>query len=216
VGDTVKDATETVRTGGGAQPRVVRLDRDTEESALLRAAVLRHRLAPGQTRFVGLPVMTLPIADADPDRVPFAIVVGPVTDAAEAREHAAGFGVLDSGVGLRELVDEPQRAVLLRAYYLTPQWQGRGVGRASCSAPLLDRLAVEVAPHAERIVLCVNQANQQAQRALARGHCPSLFPARSIVSRRQPLRRSTRHLAIGRDLAFALGEKREIGNWLTV
>ncbi|MFL1429530.1 MULTISPECIES: GNAT family N-acetyltransferase [unclassified Nocardiopsis] len=167
MGETVKDATETVRTGSGAPPglvRLVRLDRDTGEVALLRAAVLRHRLAPGQTRFVGLPVMTLPIADADPDRVPFAIVVGPVADAADAREHAAGFGVLDSGVGLRELVDEPQRAVLLRAYYLTPQWQGRGIGRAACAAPLLDRLAAEAAPHAAEVVLCVNTANPGARR----------------------------------------------------
>lgn len=163
--DTVHDETETVRSAAGPEPRLVRLDRDTPEAALLREAVLRHRLAPGQTRFVALPVATLPAADADPNRVPFAIAVGPAADAAQAREAAAGFGVLDGGVGLRELVDEPQRAVLLRAYYLTPQWQGRGLGRAACSAPLLDRLVAEVAPHAAEVVLCVNTANPGARRA---------------------------------------------------
>lgn len=164
MGDAVEDVMETVRTPGGAAPRLVRLDLDTREAALLRAAVLRHRLAPGQTRFVGLPVATLPAADADPDRVPFAIAVGPVADAAGAAEAAVGFGVLDGGAGLRELVDEPQRAVLLRAYYVTPQWQGRGIGRAACSAPLLDRLAAEAAPYAAEAVLCVNTANPGARR----------------------------------------------------
>ncbi|WP_306366779.1 GNAT family N-acetyltransferase [Nocardiopsis sp. CC223A] len=165
MGDAVEDATETVRTRSGVQPRLVRLDRDTEETALLRAAVLRHRLAPGQARFTGLPVATLPAADADPDRVPFAVVVGAVTDAARAREAAAGFGVLDRAIRTPGMVENPQRAVLLRAYYVTPQWQGRGLGRASCAAPLLDRLITEAAPHADRVVLCVNEGNHTARRA---------------------------------------------------
>ncbi|CAL9570534.1 hypothetical protein SUDANB121_04857 [Nocardiopsis dassonvillei] len=163
MGDVLGEAAAT-RTREGPVPRLVRLDRDTEETALLRAAVLRHRLAPGQARFTGLPVATLPAADADPARVPFAIVLGPVADPAQAREAAAGFGVLDVGTGLRGLVDEPQRAVLLRAYYVTPQWQGRGIGRTACAAPLLDRLAAETAPHATEAVLCVNTANPGARR----------------------------------------------------
>lgn len=55
--------------------------------------------------------------------------------------------------------------MLLRAYYVTPQWQGRGVGRTSCAPPLLDRSASTIAPRAEEIVLCVNRANIRAQRA---------------------------------------------------
>ncbi|MBB6119239.1 GNAT family N-acetyltransferase [Nocardiopsis algeriensis] len=154
------------RAGHGAVPlpRLVRLDRDTSEAALLRQAVLRHRLAPGQTRYVALPVATLPAADADPARVPFAIVLGPAGDPGRAREAAAGFGILDTGPYLRELVDTPERAVLLRAYYVTPQWQGRGIGRAACAAPLLDSLAAEVAPRAREAVLCVNEANSAARR----------------------------------------------------
>src|SRR5690606_8116739 len=115
--------------------------------------------------FTGLPVRTLPDADRDPERFPYAILAleGALTDLASARAACAGFGVPDRVIR-SELVDAPERAVLLRAYYVTPQWQGRGVGRASCSAPLLDGLAEEVAPHADEIVLCVNQANQPAQR----------------------------------------------------
>ncbi|GAA1079279.1 GNAT family N-acetyltransferase [Nocardiopsis metallicus] len=148
------------------QVRLVRLDVESAESALLREAVLEHDLPPEQLRFTGLPVRTLPDADQDPERVPYAIVAldAALTGPDSARAACAGFGVLDRVIG-SELVDAPERAVLMRAYYVTPQWQGRGVGRASCSAPLLDRLAAEVAPHAELIVLCVNQANQQAQRA---------------------------------------------------
>ena len=149
-----------------SQVRLVRLDAESAEAALLREAVLEHDLPPEQLRFTGLPVRTLPDADRDPERFPYAIVAldGALTGPDQARAACAGFGVLDRVIR-SELVDAPERAVLMRAYYVTPQWQGRGVGRASCSAPLLDQLAAEVAPHAERIVLCVNQANQPAQNA---------------------------------------------------
>lgn len=148
-----------------SQIRLVRLDTGTAEAALLREAALGHDLPPEQLRFTGLPARTLPDADGDPERFPYAIVAleGPITGPDRARDACAGFGVLDR-ILQSALVDAPERAVLLRAYYVTPQWQGRGVGRASCSAPLLDALAREVAPHAEEIVLCVNQANQTAQR----------------------------------------------------
>ncbi|WP_017588872.1 GNAT family N-acetyltransferase [Nocardiopsis ganjiahuensis] len=148
-----------------AQVRLVRLDEESAETALLREALLGHDLPPEQLRFTGLPVRTLPDADRDPERFPYAVVAleGALTDLDSARAACAGFGVLDRAIR-SELVDSPERAVLLRAYYVTPQWQGRGVGRASCSAPLLDGLAEEVAPHADTIVLCVNQANQPAQR----------------------------------------------------
>ncbi|MGW5878208.1 GNAT family N-acetyltransferase [Nocardiopsis terrae] len=148
-----------------AQVRLVRLDEETGETALLRRVLPEHRLPPEQLRFTGLPAQTLPDADSDPERFPYAVVAlaGALTDPATARAACAGFGVLDRAVR-SQLVDAPERAVLLRAYYVTPQWQGRGVGRTSCSPPLLDGLAVEVAPHAEEIVLCVNQSNLPAQR----------------------------------------------------
>ncbi|MEU3016841.1 GNAT family N-acetyltransferase [Nocardiopsis sp. NPDC007018] len=148
-----------------SQVRLVRLDTGTAEADLLREAALSHRLPPEQSRFTGLPARTLPDADGDPERFPYAVVAleGPVDGPERAREACAGFGVLDRVIR-SELVDAPERAVLLRAYYVTSQWQGRGVGRASCSAPLLDGLVREVAPHAREVVLCVNRGNLPAQR----------------------------------------------------
>lgn len=155
-------------TGRGPVPEVglVRLDRNTPDAALLREAVLRHRLLPGQRGHVKLPVNTLPAADADPARTPFAVTAAglPVTDTAGARAACAGFGVLDRAVHTRDLVPDPAKAVLLRAFYVTSAWQGEGVGRAVCSAPLLDRLAADIASHATELVLCVSEANHTAAR----------------------------------------------------
>lgn len=150
---------------GRPDVRLVPLDQATPETTALREALLDHDLPPEQLRFTGLPAQTLPEADDDPARLPYAIVVGEETivEEQQARARCAGFGVLD-GNAYGHLVDAPERAVLLRAYYVTPQWQGRGVGRASCAPPLLDRLASTAAPHAEEIVLCVNRANLSAQR----------------------------------------------------
>nr|WP_262391391.1 GNAT family N-acetyltransferase [Nocardiopsis sp. CNR-923] len=142
--------------------RLVRLDRYTAEVSVLRHVVLRHRLAPGQSRYTGLPVETLPRADADPARVPFAVVRTGVdlTDPDTAHDACAGFGIIDRVGHLRDLVDAPERAVLLRAFYVTPGHQGLGVGRAACSAPLLDLLVAGVDPGAADIVLCVDEGNE--------------------------------------------------------
>ncbi|WP_053615158.1 N-acetyltransferase [Nocardiopsis sp. NRRL B-16309] len=191
--------TEPQEPDGGCVPglRLVRLDRTTPEVAHLRRAVLRHRLAPGQSRYTGLPVATLPAADADPDRFPFAVVrtgAAP-TDAAAARLACVGFGIIDRGAALVPLVDAPERAVLLRAYYVTPEWQGRGVGRAACAAPLLDLLVAGVAPATAEIVLCVNEANHQAERVYAAaGFAPT---GRRIVESAGPQLVMSRPLATG-------------------
>lgn len=158
------------RSARAPRLRLVRLDRENGEADVLRRSVLRHRLAPGQAKFTGLPVATLPAADADESRTPFAIVLAatPVTTYAEAGTACTGFAVLDRNIRNPEMVDTPENAVLLRAFYVTPEWQGRGVGRISCSAPLLDNLVAEVAPHATEIVLCVNEGNQSAARVYRR------------------------------------------------
>jgi GNAT superfamily N-acetyltransferase len=177
--------------------RLVRLDRTTPEVALLRQAVLRHRLAPGQTKYTGLPVATLPAADADPDRFPFAVVrTGvPLTDEVAARDACVGFGIIERGGALTPLVDAPERAVLLRAYYVTPEWQGRGVGRTACAAPLLDLLVVGLAPATAEIVLCVNEANHMAHRVYAgAGYVPT---GRRIVGSEGPQLVMSRPLATG-------------------
>ncbi|WP_116244498.1 N-acetyltransferase [Nocardiopsis sp. FIRDI 009] len=158
----------TERPGPTRTPglRLVRLDRTTPEVAVLRQVVLRHRLAPGQAKYTGLPVQTLPRADADPARVPFAVVRtgADAADPAAARAACAGFGIVDRVGHLRDLVDTPERAVLLRAFYVVPAWQGLGVGRTACSAPLLDLLVAGAAPRATEIVLCVNEGNEAGRR----------------------------------------------------
>src|SRR5699024_7195845 len=101
-----------------------------------------------------------------PDSIPYAVVAGQgtPTEFPKTRERCAGFGVLDR-VLPGSLVDAPARAVLKRAFYIRPQWQGRGLGRASWSAPWLAGRGVGVAPRGGRSVLWVGKANSPAQRA---------------------------------------------------
>lgn len=164
--------------GAGRTPalRLVRLDHDTDETRALREAVVLQRVAPDQRRFVTEAVHTLPQADTDPDRTPFAVVIaGPhPQDRGSALDICAGFGIVDLRGNLRDLVDTPERAALLRAYYVTPEWQGRGIGRAACSAPTLDPLVAGIAPRTTEIVLCVNHANDAGRRTyLAAGFAPT-------------------------------------------
>ncbi|WP_017605899.1 GNAT family N-acetyltransferase [Nocardiopsis alkaliphila] len=156
--------------------RLVRLDRNTPQVELLREVVSCHRVVPDQRRFVDEAVHTLPRADADPDRFPYAIVLneGDLTDRARALDACAGFGIIDRVGHLRELVDAPETAVLLRAFYVTPEHQGRGIGRASCSAPLIDLLVAQVAPQAQHLILCLDDGNDQGERTYrAAGFTPT-------------------------------------------
>lgn len=145
---------------------LVRLDRDTFEVALLRWAALRHRVTPGQRRFVTEAVHTLPRADTDPYRTPFAVVLADIEvhDRVTALEACVGFGILDRLGILRDLTQTPESSVLLRAYYITPEWQGKGIGRAACSARLLHPLISEIAPELTEVVLCVNDDNEAGLR----------------------------------------------------
>ena len=156
--------------------RLVRLDRKTPLANLLREVVSRQRVAPGQRRFVDEAVHTLPRADADPQRFPYAIVLneGDLTDRASALAACAGFGIIDRVGHLIDLVESPETAVLLRAFYVAPEHQGRGVGRAACAAPLLDLLVAQVAPKARTIALCVNDDNATGERTYrAAGFTPT-------------------------------------------
>lgn len=138
-------------------PELVRLDSGSERAAALRAAVLRLRLGPGQ-HFADPARETLPRADADPNRVPFAVVHA---------GGAVGFGILDRRGNLAELTPHPGRAVLLRAFYIDPARQGWGLGRAACRA--LDPIARDVAPDADTVLLTVNERNPIAIRAYRAG-----------------------------------------------
>lgn len=147
--------------------RLVRLDRTTPEVALLREILPRQRVAPDQKRFVDEAVHTLPRADDDPERFPFAVIRNDsaLTDRSSALEACVGFGIIDRCVPvLRDLVDDPENAVLLRAFYVTPEHQRQGVGRAASAAPLLDLTVAAIAPGATKIVLCVNDGNDAGER----------------------------------------------------
>ncbi|WP_374224012.1 GNAT family N-acetyltransferase [Nocardiopsis sp. MG754419] len=156
--------------------RLVRLDRRTPEVGLLREVVVRQRVAPGQRRFIDEAVHTLPRADDDPERFPYAVVLtgGDLSDRSGARDSCAGFGIIDRRGVLREVVDAPERAVQVRAFYVASEHQGRGIGRAACSAPLLDLLVAQIAPRTEQLVLCLNDGNDAGERTYrAAGFTPT-------------------------------------------
>lgn len=117
-----------------------------------------ERLRPQRSQIVfsGTTETTLPEAEADPARTPFAVVAG---------GRVVGFGVLDRDGILRDLVDDTHRAVLLRGFYLGAAHQGRGWGTAAARA--VPALAASVHPGVELVVLTVNDTNTAARRAYA-------------------------------------------------
>ncbi|MBV2365626.1 GNAT family N-acetyltransferase [Streptomonospora nanhaiensis] len=150
--------------------RLLRLDaRGDPEVERVRAAVPRLRVAPGQRRLVTEAVETLPRADADPDRFPFAVL----------RAHEpVGFGIIERGGAVSRLalllgaasggvVGDPRAAVLLRAFYLVPEWQNRRIGRTACAR--LDDLVRGVHPGARAVLVAVSEANRPAVRAYLAG-----------------------------------------------
>jgi RimJ/RimL family protein N-acetyltransferase len=135
---------------GGAGPRV-RLEVLTPGHPL-RPAVVELTVRPEQEEFALTASTTLAAADADPGRTPFAILVrGPAL-----QPQAVGFGVLDRGGYLPELLDSPERAVLLRAFYVDVAHQGRGIGTAAARAT---RSLAATMAGVELVVLTVNVRN---------------------------------------------------------
>lgn len=134
--------------GGSAEPRVARL----------RAEVVALAPRVEQEVFSGRARDTLPVADDDPFRTPYAVV----HDGA-----AVGFGVLDVQGYLDEIADEPDHAVLLRSFYVGAAWQGRGLGGAAIRA--LPEAALKLAPEAAVLLLTVNVRNVGAVRAYLSG-----------------------------------------------
>ncbi|GAA4933895.1 hypothetical protein GCM10023224_12940 [Streptomonospora halophila] len=149
------------RAGARTSVALVRLDRSGPEVERLRAAVLRIRVAPGQRALVTEAVETLPRADADPDRTPFAVLAG---------GEPAGFGIIDRGGARAELTGiaaDTARAVMLRAFYLAPERQGQGIGRRACAA--VEALVRSVHPDAAEVFVVVSELNRAAVRAYRAG-----------------------------------------------
>ncbi|MGH8826467.1 MAG: GNAT family N-acetyltransferase, partial [Jiangellaceae bacterium] len=140
------------------RPTVVELVPLGADDVGLRRQVVQLRPRPDQEKYSGRAAETLPAAEVDPGRTPFAIVHG---------GGAVGFGVLDREGTLAEITDDPAGAVLLRGFYLDAAAQGLGLGRAAVAA--LPGLAATVAPGASRMLLTVNVENPRAVRAYLSG-----------------------------------------------
>lgn len=125
------------------------------DDAELRARVLGLFPRPDQEPWSGQALATLPWADSLPGLHPFAVL---------ADGTAVGFGIIDRRpLDLVALSPRPDRAVLLRSFYLDAGAQGRGIGRRALRGvgPFVRALV----PGAVEVVLTVNVANEPAVRA---------------------------------------------------
>lgn len=139
----------------GAEPAATACE---PQVARLRDEVVALAPRAEQLRFSGRASATLPVADRDPFRTPYAIVHD---------ERAVGFGVLDVRGYPDELAGEPRPAVVLRSFYIGARWQGRGLGGAAIRE--LPRVAAKLAPDAAVLLLTVNVRNTGAVRAYLAG-----------------------------------------------
>lgn len=138
---------------------------DERSPCAVLTAVEELSVAPDQEDFVLVPRVTLPVALDDPDRTPFAVLASAAGGAVDPGT-VVGFGVLDRHGYLDQVLDQPERTVLLRAFCIDERHQGRGYGTGA--ARRARALGARVAPSADLVVLTVNTANTAAQRVYAR------------------------------------------------
>lgn len=110
----------------------------------LREAVLATAPRPEQEVFSGRAAQTLPVAEADSARHPYAMTLDGVV---------VGFFVLDTGTRAPDL--------LLRGFYVDAGAQGRGVGTAAVRE--LAALVARDFPAVGSLVLTVNVRNAAAR-----------------------------------------------------
>lgn len=118
-----------------------------------RATLSAHHLPPDQERFTAPATESLTKGDADPGRLSVAILVG---------DEPVGMFAVDRGGYFREFDRDPH-AVLLRAFYVAPEHQGRGYARAAIVA--IPDFMRRTLPDVHRVVLTVNHQNPAAIRA---------------------------------------------------
>ena len=123
----------------------------------VRAALLEHSLPLEQQDFAAPAAESLPLGDHDPDWLSVAILVDGVP---------VGMFALDRGGYLREFDDDPS-AVLLRAFYVAPEHQGRGYATEAVAATRA--FVQQRLPDIQRVVLTVNQSNPAAMATYLRG-----------------------------------------------
>lgn len=125
------------------------------DDADLRVRVLGLFPRPDQEPWSGQALATLPWADSLVGLHPFAVL---------ADGEAVGFGIIDERpLDLVTLTPRPDRAVLLRSFYLDAESQGRGIGQRALRG--IGPFVRALVPRAVEVVLTVNAANAPAVRA---------------------------------------------------
>lgn len=116
-----------------------------------REALDNYTLSEEHLAFTGHPIEMLKKSETNPTYTPIVILEG---------EQVAGFFVLDIGDDKLHYTDIPE-SILLRGYSIHPNYQGRGIAKASIK--LLPSFVKEHFPDIKQIVLGVNEANKAAQ-----------------------------------------------------
>jgi RimJ/RimL family protein N-acetyltransferase len=122
-----------------------------------KALLSNYNLSEEQQRYTALPVDALQKCESEPDRHPIVILYGC---------QPAGFFVLHGWEGVKAY-SKNKDAILLRAYSINAEYQGRGIG--SQSIKLLSRFVKKHFPKVNEIILAVNHANVVAQNVYKKG-----------------------------------------------
>ncbi|MBS8263678.1 GNAT family N-acetyltransferase [Mesobacillus boroniphilus] len=116
-----------------------------------------YSLSVEQQRYTAFPVDALHKCESEPDRHPIVILYG---------KQPAGFFVLHGWEGVKDLSNNKD-AILLRAYSINAEYQGKGI--ASQSIRLLSSFVKEHFAVVNEIILAVNHANIIAQTVYKKG-----------------------------------------------
>ena len=112
---------------------------------------LAYNLPADQANYTGLPLEALEKCKVETDRHPVVILY---------ENRPAGFFVLHGWEGVK-LYSDNKDAILLRAYSINPDYQGKGIAKASLM--LLPAFVKQHFPDKNEIILGVNFNNSHAQ-----------------------------------------------------
>ncbi|MBO2536743.1 GNAT family N-acetyltransferase [Rummeliibacillus suwonensis] len=110
-----------------------------------------YRLTNEQIMYSGLPMESINECKQDPERHPVVILYD---------HRPVGFLVLHGWSGVRQY-SQNQNALLLRAFSVNGDFQGKGI--ATKSLQLLDTFIKKHFPKTEEVILAVNHKNNMAQ-----------------------------------------------------
>lgn len=110
-----------------------------------------YKLSPEQREFTSMPIPAIELCGVEENRHPVMIL---------QKSRLAGFFVLQGWEGAKLYCDN-QNSLLLRAYSVDADYQGKGIARRSLE--LLPAFAEEHFPEKNEIVLAVNERNRAAR-----------------------------------------------------